>query len=198
MEETSRGLLQHKHRAEQLKQEKTALTLSYEVSSVKLQALIISSGMRGSGIITFQRWKMCSSPIQLKYDTLLPSRDTLGSSSNENLLSLVTVQLIDAIIHKSLQNFPNKTRGKNKGSTEHLITLKQLKTRTSNTKWNILLVEAALFLLNRLSVRFIPCQRIENSRAKINYRPFESVRLSEDRIIVRSCEVTSRRKIGSH
>lgn len=32
MEETSRGLLQHKHRAEQLKQEKTALTLSYEVS----------------------------------------------------------------------------------------------------------------------------------------------------------------------
>lgn len=31
MEETSRGLLQHKHRAEQLKQEKTALTLSYEV-----------------------------------------------------------------------------------------------------------------------------------------------------------------------
>ena len=33
MEETSRGLLQHKHRAEQLKQEKTALTLSYEVRS---------------------------------------------------------------------------------------------------------------------------------------------------------------------
>lgn len=32
MEETSRRLLQHKHRAEQLKKEKTALTLSYEVS----------------------------------------------------------------------------------------------------------------------------------------------------------------------
>ncbi|KYN40061.1 hypothetical protein ALC56_05524 [Trachymyrmex septentrionalis] len=31
MEESSRNLLQHKHRAEQLKQEKTALTLSYEV-----------------------------------------------------------------------------------------------------------------------------------------------------------------------
>ncbi|EGI68518.1 hypothetical protein G5I_02803 [Acromyrmex echinatior] len=30
MEESSRNLLQHKHRAEQLKQEKTALTLSYE------------------------------------------------------------------------------------------------------------------------------------------------------------------------
>lgn len=32
MEESSRSLLQQKHRAEQLKQEKTALTLSYEVS----------------------------------------------------------------------------------------------------------------------------------------------------------------------
>lgn len=31
MEESSRSLLQQKHRAEQLKQEKTALTLSYEV-----------------------------------------------------------------------------------------------------------------------------------------------------------------------
>lgn len=34
MEESSRGLLQQKHRAEQLKQEKTALTLSYEVSKL--------------------------------------------------------------------------------------------------------------------------------------------------------------------
>lgn len=32
MEESSRGLLQHKQKAEQLKQEKTALTLSYEVN----------------------------------------------------------------------------------------------------------------------------------------------------------------------
>lgn len=35
MEESSRGLLQQKHRAEQLKQEKTALTLSYEVSEFR-------------------------------------------------------------------------------------------------------------------------------------------------------------------
>lgn len=32
MEESSRGLLQHKQKAEQLKQERAALTLSYEVS----------------------------------------------------------------------------------------------------------------------------------------------------------------------
>ncbi|XP_026670625.1 uncharacterized protein LOC108626429 isoform X4 [Ceratina calcarata] len=40
MEETSRGLLQHKHRAEQLKQEKTALTLSYEARVHQYQAQI--------------------------------------------------------------------------------------------------------------------------------------------------------------
>ena len=40
MEESSRGLLQHKHRAEQLKQEKTALTLSYEARVHQYQAQI--------------------------------------------------------------------------------------------------------------------------------------------------------------
>nr|XP_033325087.1 uncharacterized protein LOC117219772 [Megalopta genalis] len=40
MEESSRGLLQHKHRAEQLKQEKTTLTLSYEARVHQYQAQI--------------------------------------------------------------------------------------------------------------------------------------------------------------
>ncbi|XP_014477784.1 PREDICTED: uncharacterized protein LOC106746090 isoform X8 [Dinoponera quadriceps] len=40
MEESSRGLLQQKHRAEQLKQEKTALTLSYEARVHQYQAQI--------------------------------------------------------------------------------------------------------------------------------------------------------------
>ncbi|XP_076277482.1 uncharacterized protein LOC143207673 isoform X4 [Lasioglossum baleicum] len=40
MEESSRGLLQHKHRAEQLKQEKTSLTLSYEARVHQYQAQI--------------------------------------------------------------------------------------------------------------------------------------------------------------
>ncbi|XP_017756198.1 PREDICTED: uncharacterized protein LOC108547967 isoform X2 [Eufriesea mexicana] len=40
MEETSRRLLQHKHRAEQLKKEKTALTLSYEARVHQYQAQI--------------------------------------------------------------------------------------------------------------------------------------------------------------
>ncbi|KAG5329063.1 NCKP5 protein, partial [Acromyrmex charruanus] len=40
MEESSRNLLQHKHRAEQLKQEKTALTLSYEARVHQYQAQI--------------------------------------------------------------------------------------------------------------------------------------------------------------
>lgn len=34
MEENTKGLLQYKQRAEQLKQEKSALTLSYEVISL--------------------------------------------------------------------------------------------------------------------------------------------------------------------
>ncbi|KAK0079265.1 hypothetical protein PV325_001456, partial [Microctonus aethiopoides] len=40
MEESSRGLLQHKQKAEQLKQEKTALTLSYEARVHQCQAQI--------------------------------------------------------------------------------------------------------------------------------------------------------------
>ncbi|KMQ97044.1 oral-facial-digital syndrome 1-like protein [Lasius niger] len=39
MEESSRSLLQQKHRAEQLKQEKTALTLSYEGLREEIGAL---------------------------------------------------------------------------------------------------------------------------------------------------------------
>jgi hypothetical protein len=41
MEESSRSLLQQKHRAEQLKQEKTALTLSYEVSEIAFDPWIV-------------------------------------------------------------------------------------------------------------------------------------------------------------
>lgn len=42
MEESSKGLLQHKQRAEQLKQEKSALTVSYEVITLLLNLTLFT------------------------------------------------------------------------------------------------------------------------------------------------------------
>ncbi|XP_015594975.1 uncharacterized protein LOC107267543 isoform X2 [Cephus cinctus] len=50
MEESSRGLLQHKQRAEQLKQEKAALTLSYEARVHQYQAQITKLQLEGESM----------------------------------------------------------------------------------------------------------------------------------------------------